>query len=280
MLCRPLISGTLEAVPAVYRMGERIEHILNRVYASRPPPSTLQIASLRQVVDDRLRSFYVAGARVQSLMLERLAAIFARLRTFELVEGSRRSLLPHSGVDTAPPSASDDGSNGDARKVDDSEEDGHSRDDERGSPLEGREDNSGDGIGVHETEVTRWLQFRTMDLVSFVGTALQAGDILAAAVVWRRHGRTDRGAAGRPDEKRAEAAEGRRLELALPAQLATVPAGAPPALLGAWLRDEVLPSLDVSGAVAVSSTLGYLERADKSYFRRISQAHSNIGDLS
>lgn len=212
------------------------------------PPPPPQIVSPRQVVDDRLRSFYVAGARVQSLMLERLAAIFSRLRTFELVEGGRRSLLPRSGVAIAPLSASDDL---EGRTVDVSEEDEH------GSPLRGRgrEDNNGDGIDVHETEVTRWLRFRTMDLVSFVGTALQAGDIQAAAVVWRRHGRTDRGAAGRPDERGAEASEGRRLELALPAQLATVPAGAPPALLGAWLRDEVLPSLDVSGAVAVSSTL-------------------------
>ena len=65
------------------------------------PPLTLQIVSPRQVVDDRLRSFHVAGARVQSLMLERLAAIFARLRTFELVEGGRRSLLPRSGVANA-----------------------------------------------------------------------------------------------------------------------------------------------------------------------------------
>ncbi|CAN0406897.1 unnamed protein product, partial [Hapterophycus canaliculatus] len=34
-------------------------------------------------------------------------------------------------------------------------------------------------------------------------------------------------------------------------QLATVPAVAPPVLLGAWLRDEVLPWLDVAGVMAV-----------------------------
>ena len=132
------------------------------------------------------------------------------------------------------------------------------------------------GAGAVLSEVARWLRFRTVDLVSFVGSALQAGDVQAAAVAWRRHGRTDRGAgraaaataaaAAVPGRSSAAAAgggaggavrkggveEGRRLEAALPGQLATVPAAAPPALLGAWLRDEVLPWLDVAGVIAVS----------------------------
>lgn len=139
-----------------------------------------------------------------------------------------------------------------------------------GAGDETLEDGDGDGTWGEQlvTEVDRWMLFRTTDLVAFVGTALQAGDIQAASVAWRRHGRTDRGAdrtaaggtvavaaglcgdaagAGRGDEGE----EGRRLEAELPGQLATVPASAPVVLLGTWLRDEVLPSLGVTGTIAV-----------------------------
>lgn len=118
--------------------------------------------------------------------------------------------------------------------------------------------NNNNSVNVDSTAVTqvaRWLQFRTADLVTFVGDALHAGDIQAASIAWRRHGRTDRGVVGATrvcgNGGGRGAEEGFRLEEALPAQLAMVPATAPPSMLGAWLRDEVLPSLDVAGAVAV-----------------------------
>lgn len=278
-----------------------------------------------QVVEKRLRTFDKAGARVRDLMLERMVAVLARLRTFKLIEGGRRSTLsapppPISATvagTTDGPSpltrASGGGDNngvarGDAEGADDIPGGGGSSDAARGkenedlggsgendSPEEGTadrplykdggnvasKDSAGTGSGAEtdaaSSEVVRWLQFRTADLVSFLGGALQIGDIQAASVVWRRHGRTDRGAGHRAGARLSKtigagaatagavaggaaagrkyggnAEEGRRLELALPGQLATVPAVAPPVLLGAWLRDEVLPWLDVVGVMAVS----------------------------
>lgn len=124
------------------------------------------------------------------------------------------------------------------------------------SSRAGSEDGGSGGDDAGLSEVERWQQFRTADLVSFVGRALQAGDIQAAAVAWRRHGRTDRGAgraaAAGGGRGVSDGKEGRRMGVALPGQLVAVPAGAPPLLLGGWLRDEVLPWLDVVGVVAVS----------------------------
>lgn len=277
----------------------------------------------RQVVENRLRSFDTAGTKIRDLMLERLASVVARLLTFELIEGGRRSSLPSRPSIRPSPGASipracgnengdddDDDDDANAAHDDSDESTDHLDEEEKGwgeedsenatdSSMETPEknrafsgvvpplaeyDGSGDRegwAGVDEetkrrggggggertpTQVARWLKFRTMDLSSFLGMALLSGDVQAASIVWRRHGRTDRGV-GRRTARSAEtpagagsragaAAEedeqGRRLELALPGQLAAVPAGAPPVLLGAWLRDEVLPWLDVAGVMAVS----------------------------
>ena len=264
------------------RASDRLPVPLPSPHAPSPPQNVNSIGPYapRQIVDDRLRSFDGVGARVQRLMLERLGAIFARLRTFELLEGGRDLSSSRSGG--APPllvvgdgsGACTVASTGDRQEDVDSREaageiaGGSEGDCSAFSEPTLRESGSsgGGGGGVdEETEVARWLQFRTTDLASFVGGALQVGDVQAAAVVWRRHGRTDRGA-GRPVKRNTrtataagrggeseEGAEGRRLEMVLPAQLATLPARAPPTLLGTWLRDEVLPALDVAGALAVSA---------------------------
>lgn len=268
-------------------------------------------------------------------MLERMASNLARLRTFELIEGSRRSALSVSASTPAATAASpllelgsaairqgnsygnDDGNNAGGggggygpvtRGKENSEEDGEANGSGGGGSCraESRDDGADgngtaaaapaaasgvvDGVaaktmlsdvsdkeggGAALSEVARWLQFRTADLVSFVGGALQAGDVQAASVAWRRHGRTDRGVARTAKTAAAAAAGaesagaggagaarnggavdgGRRMEVALPGQLATLPAVAPPVLLGAWLRDEVLPWLDVAGVMAVSLLL-------------------------
>lgn len=273
-------------------------------------------------------------------MLDRMAGVLARLRTFELIEGGRRPvvsvstptsiggatpvastpLLPLGGTVTRP---GDDGGNddgniaggigggdgavahgkenkaegGEANQDDgigscSSAESGEDGDADSNGAATAHDDNDDDmatdtavisgvndknggggeqqgshGGGAVLSEVARWLQFRTADLVSFVGGALQAGDVQAASVAWRRHGRTDRGAARAAKAAAAATAvstgaggagaigEGRRMEVALPGQLATLPAVAPPVLLGAWLRDEVLPCLDVAGVMAVSLVL-------------------------
>lgn len=272
-------------------------------------------------------------------MLERMAGVLARLRTFELIEGGRRPALPLSISTTSTAAVATaaapllplgsavirpgdgyvngagssgvvggavgvgggggnrpvargkennaeggeanendgDGSCGFESGYDDADSDStaaaHVVDDvaaeimisdvsdENGSG--GSEYQGGDGSGAVLSEVARWLQFRTADLVSFVGGALQVGDVQAASVAWRRHGRTDRGAARTSKTAAAAVAgistraggavgEGNRMEVALPGQLVTLPAVAPPVLLGAWLRDEVLPWLDVAGVIAVS----------------------------
>lgn len=259
-------------------------------------------------------------------MLERLAAVLARLLTFELIEGGRCSSLPtRPGTDasTIPPCGDDYNDNNDNATIDGGsdkstdhlEEEGGEEENENTTesevetpeknrslvpPLSDHDGNAdrkggakvdeetrrcsggssggdggssgGGGGGDGErtpTQVARWLKFRTMDLSSFLGVTLLAGDVQAASIAWRRHGRTDRGVARSRQTPRSvealacaggrgggggvgEDEEGRRLELALPGQLAAVPAGAPPALLGAWLRDEVLPWLDVAGVMAVS----------------------------
>lgn len=298
-----------------------------------------------QVVENRLLSFDRAGTKIRDLMLERLAAVLARLLTFELIEGGRRSSLPSRPAIGRSPGASiprpcgndNDEDNGDADDdgddaaqddgSDDStdqfeeEETGRGEEDSenaadsavenpeknrvfsgavpplaeydgngdrkglagvdedasrRGSASVSSADSSANGSGGAgertPTQVARWLEFRTMDLSSFLGVALLAGDVQAASIAWRRHGRTDRGVgavrrtgssaatpagaggsrSGGGGGAAGEDEEGRRLEMALPGQLAAVPAGAPPVLLGAWLRDEVLPWLDVAGVMAVS----------------------------
>eukprot|EP00752_Nemacystus_decipiens_P005910 g5342.t1 len=254
-------------------------------------------------------------------LLERMAGVLARLRTFELIEGGRRPLLPlprpHGGggrdrsvvrdasdglmggdggvgSPDGPGKENEDGNAGKAGGGDwisagdtgGDEEDGdapsspapphaaagHGAADLNSTSLEeeqGDDDDDGDDAGLVLSEVARWLRFRTVDLVRFVGGVLLAGDVQAAAVAWRRHGRTDRGArrtavaaearssamagggGGGDALRKGGVEEGRRLEMALPGQLATVPAAAPPVLLGAWLRDEVLPWLEVAGVVAV-----------------------------
>ncbi|CAM9795603.1 unnamed protein product [Ascophyllum nodosum] len=258
-------------------------------------PCLGDVRKLLEIVDDRLRSFDGVGARVQRLMLERLGAIFALLRTFELLEGGRDLSSSRSGG--APPLlVVGDGSGtctvastGDRQEdVDSREAAGEIAGGSEGDcsafsepPLRESGSSGGGGGGVdEETEVARWLQFRTTDLASFVGGALQVGDVQAAAVVWRRHGRTDRGA-GRPVKRNTrtataagrggeseEGAEGRRLEMVLPAQLATLPAGAPPTLLGTWLRDEVLPALDVAGALAIRDWATHHAREVEALSRR------------
>ncbi|CAM9262363.1 unnamed protein product [Ectocarpus sp. 12 AP-2014] len=296
-------------------------------------PSLADVRKLLEVVENRLRSFDTAGARVRNMMLERLTGVLSRLRTFELIEGGRKSTLlvsataatassaaaaaaaaaaselaavvPLSSALIRPPGDEDsshaedgDGEIAVARggggkenqgcgrdgggdgSDDDDDDDGEGEDAHLGgtgrrssspgpvqSSLAGSEVGGGSpptrdqhgGSGDTElSEVERWLQFRTADLVSFVGGALQAGDIQAAAVAWRRHGRTDRGA-GRAAAAAAAAGGGgsggeeggRLMGVALPGQLASVPAGAPPLLLGGWLRDEVLPWLDAVEVVAL-----------------------------
>ena len=281
----------------------------------------------RQVVENRLRSFDRAGTKIRDLMLERLAGVVARLLTFELIEGGRRSSLPSRPSIGSSPGASKPRACGNENGDDDGDDDddanaAHDGSDESTDYLEEEEeeetgrgeedsenaadssvetpeknrdfsglvppltkyDGNGDRkgwAGVDEvtkrpggggggertpTQVARWLKFRTMDLSSFLGMALLSGDVQAASIAWRRHGRTDRGVGRRTDRSAAtpvgagsragggagEDEQGRQLELALPGQLAAVPAGAPPVLLGAWLRDEVLPWLDVAGVMAVS----------------------------
>lgn len=128
-----------------------------------------------------------------------------------------------------------------------------------GSDLEGDEEK--EGINAQKAEVSRWLRFRTTDLVAYVGAALQVGDLHAASIAWRRHCRTDGGpgrsnvlpsASGLVGDGCSSESDGGTLAITLPEQLAGLPAGAPPQLLGEWLRDEVLPSLNVAGAMAVS----------------------------
>lgn len=132
---------------------------------------------------------------------------------------------------------------------------------------DGDEDRGGDaktgdggrvGMEPERAEVIRWLYFRTTDVVAFTGAALQAGDIHAASFIWRRHSRGDRGITFRSKDRREgrllgrEDKEGQRLVETLPGQLVGLPTGTPIRPLGMWLRDEVLPALDVSGAMAVS----------------------------
>lgn len=114
------------------------------------------------------------------------------------------------------------------------------------------------GMEPERAEVIRWLHFRTTDVVAFMGAALQAGDIHATSFIWRRHSRADRGITFRGKDRHEgrllgrESKEGQRLVEALPGQLGGLPTDTPIRPLGMWLRDEVLPALDVSGAMAVS----------------------------
>lgn len=275
---------------------------------------------LLQIVEARLRSFDSAGTRIRRLMVERIAAVLTRLRTFELIEGGRGSTpdgsspIDSSKLGLSPEGRAGEGTlavvsdDGDRRsgRVSHADEDTENLDqsasvaleavegsldiirhsstsdgeqsvssDDGGNSHSGREKSLHDveedssiggeseaGIKQGATEVTRWLRFRTTDLVAFIGAALQAGDIHAASVAWRRHSRTNRGSqsvgAGRSAERRevGEGSEGQRVVAALPDQLAGLPASAPLAPLRAWLRDEVFPALDVSAAMAVrGSTL-------------------------
>lgn len=280
-----------------------------------------------------------------------MAGVLARLRTFELIEGGRRSSFPSlppsastsTAFETRASSCDDDGQssggyatgvaggtkgdcatteNGATTTLGDSDDGdggcggvdenddpdvtagrkgvnsknnkhnvvntGSSATDSDHGQREGDDSNS-DEVTTKTTtsnrkknttaakEVARWLRFRTTDMVAFVGAALQAGDVQAASIVWRRHGRTDRGAASfrhrisegrfvpgdagagddgggseRTNGKGIDEEEDGRVEVALPGQLAVVPADASLVLLGTWLKDEVLPSLDVAGAMAVS----------------------------
>lgn len=295
-------------------------------------PDTLSLSALPKVFESRLRSFDGAGTRVRTMMLERLAAVLTRLRTFELIGGGQGYLLNEStaaeasgdapGVDDAHDGgaipllaadagaghekASDDldkggaaatGAPGDAAchadaSVKERRLDGggpcsplptnqidrpggaanSSRDalcasqTKEGKGVRAKKDSVGHGGGDDSVamlkaqqarvEVTRWLQFLGVDLVTFVGAALQAGDVHAASIVWRRHGRTDRGLRGSPGHGN----EGQSLAAALPDQLAALPASAPTAPLGSWLRDDVLPALDVASAMTVSVCDGSLVR--------------------
>lgn len=139
-----------------------------------------------------------------------------------------------------------------------------------GSGVDGGEDTNkstmATAVEAEESEVDRWLRFRTTDLVAYVGAALQAGDVHAASIVWRRHARADRGgpvgkeslfssgddrSRGGASGGRAGVSEGERLVVLLPEQLASAPAAGALRLLGEWLRDEVLSSMDVAGAMLV-----------------------------